>query len=176
MNFFKENGTVITGLSEIVAAIAIVAAGVSFTYDSWQARNVSISGAVIYSTPSHIALLVTNGGGVDVVIKGVNLSSGDDIKNHVETKRDGLLLEKGKSAILSSDRSRLNTTVQYVKPDNAGGLAAKLAGTPCRANIEYVIAGNKSETSSIDFVCYAATMLGDEDLQFLQEHAKPAAR
>jgi hypothetical protein len=171
-----KHRAVITVISEALAAAAILAAGLSFTYDSWQGRKVSISGAVITSTPSHIALLVTNGGGVDVVIKRVNLLSGTDIKNHVEIEQDGLLLEKGKSKILSSNRSQLNTTVQYKKPDDSGSFKVPGAQTPCHANIEYVVAGEEDGASTIDFVCYAATMFGEEELEFMRKQAKPTVQ
>lgn len=172
--FILRHKELITVISETLAAVGIVAAGTSFTYDSWKARQVSLSGAVIYSTPSHISLLVSNDGGRDLVIKRVSLRSGSDIKSTVEIDPKGLLVEKGKSEILSSNRSKLNSTVQYQNPEDGEEPLFRSIATPCHALIEYVFAGNESQTASIDFLCHAATLLDSEDLERIDKMLYPA--
>jgi len=168
-----KNRVVITVFSEALAAVGIVAAGASFTYDSWKGREVSLEGAVISSTPSHISLLITNSGGVDAAIRKVSLVSDLDIKNQVRIKGDGLLVEKGKSQILSSEPSRLNTTVQFEDQAAENNWVSRAASTPCQAVIEFVIAGEGSKTATVDFVCYAATIISDESLERLQQIITP---
>lgn len=165
----RKRQQIITYCSEALAALGIVAAGATFVYDSWQARKISLGGAVIYSTPSHMSLLVSNNGGVDLVIKRVQLTSGTDVKSHVQINRDGLLVERGKSKILTSEDSKLNSTVQYVEPDEADNVFTRSTTTPCRAVIEYVVAGQESKTATIDFICYAATLIGERDIEQIEK-------
>lgn len=160
-----EHKELITVTSEALAALGIIAAGTSFTYDSWKARQISLSAAIIYSTPSHMSLLVSNDGGQDLVVQRVSLHSGEDIKSNVEIDSKGLLVEKGKSKILPSNRSRLNSTVQYKDSENDEIPIFKSTSTPCQARIEYIVAGEKTRTSLVDFQCYAATLLDEEDIE-----------
>jgi hypothetical protein len=165
----RKHPKIITHCSEALAALGIVAAGTTFVYDSWQARKVSLGGAVIYSTPSHMSLLVSNNGGVDLVIKRVQLTAGADVKIHVKINRTGLLVERGKSQILTSEDSELNSTVQYVEPDEVDRVFTHVTTTPCQAVIEYVVAGEESKTAAIDFICYAATMNDEKDTQWIKK-------
>lgn len=160
---------IITYCSEALAALGIVAAGATFVYDSWQARKVSLGGAVIYSTPSHMSLLVSNNGGVDLVIKRVQLTSGVNAKSHVQINRNGLLVERGKSKILTSEDSQLNSTVQYVEPNEDDADFTRSTTTPCQVVIEYVVAGDESKTATIDFICYAATLIGEKDIKWIEK-------
>jgi len=163
---YKE---LITVTSEALAALGIIAAGTSFTYDSWKARQASLTAAIIYSTPSHISLLVSNDGGQDLVVQRVTLYSGEDIKSDVEIDPKGLLVEKGKSSILSSSRSKLNSTVQYKKPEREKTSIADSISTDCEARIEYILAGEDTKTSLVKFQCHAATLLDKEELMNLQK-------
>lgn len=165
----RKGPQIITYCSEALAALGIVAAGATFVYDSWQARKISLGGAVVYSTPSHTSLLVSNNGGVDIVIKRVQLRSGADVKSHVQINRNGLLVERGKSTILISEDSELNSTVQYVEPDEVDSVLTHSATTPCQAIIEYVVAGQESKTATIDFICYAATVIGERDIERIEK-------
>ncbi|WP_248914374.1 hypothetical protein [Pseudomonas moorei] len=165
----RKRPQIITYCSEALAALGIVAAGATFVYDSWQARKVSLGGAVIYSTPSHMSLLVSNSGGVDLVIKRVQLTSGAYAKSHVQINRNGLLVERGKSKILTSEDSQLNSTVQYVEPDEVDSDFTRSTTTPCQAVIEYVVAGEESKTATIDFICYAATLIGEKDIKWIEK-------
>lgn len=167
--FILRHKVLITVLSESLAAIGIIAAGASFTYDSYQARQISLTGAVIYSTPSHISLLVSNDGGKDLVIKRVSLFSGLDIKSTVEIDPKGLLVAKGESKILWSNKSKLNSTVQYQAPENGEEPFARAPTSPCQALIEYVVAGHAPRTAAIDFVCHAATLWDREDLERVED-------
>jgi hypothetical protein len=176
LGWVLKHKAIITIFSEAIAAVGILAAGASFTYDSWSGRHISVSGAVISSTPSHISLLITNNGGVDIAIKRVNLVSDVNIKNQVKVNGGGLLLEKGKSLILPSSPSRLNSTVQYVEPEVEERLVTRTLRTPCQAVVEFVVAGEENKTASIDFVCYAATIISAEVLESLLEEPAPAAR
>jgi hypothetical protein len=165
----RKHPQIITYCSEALAALGIVAAGATFVYDSWQARKVSLGGAVIYSTPSHMSLLVSNNGGVDLVIKRVQLTAGADVKSHVQINRTGLLVERGKSKILTSEDSELNSTVQYVEPDEVDSVFTRVTTTPCQAVIEYVVAGEESKTATIDFICYAATLNYEKDVKWIEK-------
>ncbi|WDH47269.1 hypothetical protein PUP66_30085 [Pseudomonas chlororaphis] len=165
----RKRPQIITYCSEALAALGIVAAGATFVYDSWQARKVSLAGAVIYSTPSHMSLLVSNNGGVDLVIKRVQLTSGADVKSHVQINRNGLLVERGKSKILTSEDSELNSTVQYVEPDEVDSVFTRSITTPCQAVIEYVVAGEESKTATVDFICYAATLIGEKGIKWIEK-------
>lgn len=159
--------------SEALAALGILAAGATFTYDSYQARQSSLTGAIIYSTPSHISLLVSNDGGKDLVIQRVTLRSGLDIKSTVVIDPKGLLVEKGKSKILSSNRSKLNSTVQFQAPQEGEEPIARQPTTPCQALIDYVVAGSQSRTASIDFICHAATLWDSDNLERIEQLLYP---
>lgn len=167
--FVLAHKELITVTSEALAALGIIAAGTSFTYDSWKARQPSLTAAIIYSTPSHISLLVSNDGGQDLVVQRVTLHSGEDIKSNVEIDQKGLLVEKGKSSILSSSRSKLNSTVQYKKPEKEETSIADSISTDCEARIEYIVAGEDTKTSIVKFQCHAATLLDEEELMNIKK-------
>lgn len=168
-HFILKHKELISAMSEALAAIGILAAGVTFAYDSYQARQISLTGAVIYSTPSHISLLVSNDGGRDLVIQRVTLRSGLDIKSNVVIDPKGLLVEQGKSEILSSNRSQLNSTVQFRPPQEGEELIARQPTTPCQALIDYVVAGDHVRTASIDFLCHAATLWDSDNVERIEQ-------
>ncbi|MFJ4052117.1 hypothetical protein ACIPZC_01415 [Pseudomonas sp. NPDC089743] len=103
------------------------------------------------------------------MIKRVHLTSGTDVKSDVKINRNGLLVERGKSEILTSEDSELSSTVQHIEPDKNDNLLTRSTTTPCQAVIEYVVAGERNRTATIDFICYAATLIGEKEIKWIEK-------
>jgi hypothetical protein len=174
-DWVHKRSQIINCVSGAVAAIGILSSGGIYIHDALQARTASLEGAVIYSSTSQLSLLISNTGGVDLVVTRVQLESGANAKSLVQLTRNGILVEHGKSEILTSEKSQLNSTVQFHETEEGPDQFARATQIPCHAVIDYVVAGKKSKKATIDFTCYAATLIGEEDIKWMSEVLAPVS-
>jgi hypothetical protein len=168
-----ERSQIINCVSGAVAALGILSSGGIYIHETLQARTASLEGQVIYGSTSQVSLLISNTGGMDLVVTRIQLISGANAKSLVQLSQNGILVEHGKSKILISEKSQLNSTVQFQKAEGEANNFARSPQTPCQAVIDYVVAGKESKQAAIDFTCYAATMIGEEDKKWMIEMLMP---
>jgi len=149
----------VTALSELLAALAIVASAATFMLQSlYWSKQVELTAGLVNSTPSMVSILITNSGGVDVAIKRILLRSiGVKDVDILRKEMGGKLLEKGKSNLETFDKKLLRgIAVQdnYLnKPDQPPALVTL---TSCSMVIEMIDANGKLYTKTINFKCIAA--------------------
>ncbi|MFD1385111.1 hypothetical protein ACFQ45_17285 [Rhodanobacter aciditrophus] len=151
--FLKDNISII---SDLLASLSIIFAAGIFIYNYFDSKVSDINAATIISENEKLALLVSNTGGNDVVLKRIFISVPYvDVKNQAKIKNIGALLEKDKSRIIESLDSKLYSSVIYNKYEHGNNIAT----TSCTISIEYIDPDGDINKKDFPETCIAATMI-----------------
>lgn len=152
LTIFKN---LISPLSEFLAALAIIASGGAFLWDQYQAGQTQIHATVVHSKARNVSLFISNSGGKDIAIKDIHLTIPEyKVDNEVVLDSSGLKVEKGKTEVVRSLQSRLNSSVLYDQKMFGG---ADVSTVKCNLVINFLNSDGESLTESFENTCVAAS-------------------
>ncbi|MEK9538020.1 hypothetical protein MI048_07515 [Pantoea agglomerans] len=160
---WREN---ITGGSEFLAALAILASGVTFVVDKfWLSKQVDVSASFVTSGTKNLSLLMSNDGQIDVAIKKITIEvPGYGFSNPVELELGGELLPKNSSKLLKSNPSFLNSTVIADEINDSPNLSI-IDTTDCTIKIIYIAARDDNPKEiPLKLKCYAISVADQSNL------------
>lgn len=165
LNFFiNKNGRIVTFTSELLAALVIMASGLTYMVDKFYlSERVLVDVVPIISNKDQASFLLYNNSQFDVVIKSAALKTRElDLKREMEVQRSGLLLKKNSSLILNSIASSQGTILfneETGEPFNFDTMF-DLGSNKCFVEVKVIAPNvNMKTITSDDFDCGAVIYL-----------------
>ncbi|EGR4126373.1 hypothetical protein O1C20_003569 [Vibrio cholerae] len=144
---------------ELLTSISIISAGFIYVFDYVNGGLTDIKGVVVFSAGNKASLLLTNSGGNDVAIRSARIVvPTHDIKNNILFKETGFLLKSGETILLSSEESRLYSSVVY-NPEHFP-IDAVVGTIKCNVFVDYIDINGKLDSLTIPQTCFAGSYFG----------------
>ena len=174
-----DKSKLVTFVSELLAALSIVASGATYMYQTlWIGRSADLKATVVSSTPKMVSLMVTNVGGRDAVVssaevKTTSSSPGGGVLEftiRLKVKEEGELIRKGEAVLLVAPSQRPRSSVVKIDKYRGQGSQAKWPQAKCLARVEYLDSSATTKAVEAPFDCYALTVFRlPEDIFLLPE-------
>ena len=159
--------TVATFIAELTTAISFAGAATLYAYNTWWLPGqTDVSAYIVQSTAETFSVYVANEGGTDVVVRSLGIKSEglDGMVFKAKLPSGGQMVEHGKSALVASAPSHLNSAVK-VDPDLVPKQppGTHISTTKCSAQLQYVDSKGRTGKMALPFDCYAASIIPQEE-------------